>query len=122
MFNFVAAINAANILPWQGLSAILFCFYSANLFAGQATLAWDPSTGNVGGYRLYYGQTSGNYMSNINTGNQTSHTVAGLTAGITYYFAVTAYDSADTIESGFSNEVSMTIPASTNVVMTDGFE
>ena len=123
MFNFVlSATNAANILPWQVLSTILFCFYSANLFAEQVTLAWNPSAGNVGGYRLYYGQTSGHYTSNINIGNQTSYTVVGLTAGTTYYFAVTAYNSAATTESSFSNEVSTTIPVSSNQVMADGFE
>ena len=123
MYNFFApAINAINIFPWRVLSAILFFFYSTNLFAEQVTLVWDPAAGNVGGYRLYYGRASGNYTSNIKIGNQTSYTLAELTVGTTYYFAITAYDGTTTIESGFSNEVSTTIPASTNLVMTDGFE
>ena len=123
MFSFVVSmVNAANISPWRALLVILLCFYSANLFAEQITLAWNPSAGNVGGYRLYYGQASGSYTSPITVGNQTSHTITGLAAGTTYYFAVTAYDSADTMESGYSNEVSATIPVSNNVVMIDGFE
>ena len=123
MFSFVVSmIDAANVSRWRVLLGILFCFYSSNLFAGQVTLAWNPTSGNVGGYRLYYGQASGNYTSTIKISNQTRYTVVGLTAGKTYYFAITAYDNADTLESGFSNEVSTTISVSTNLVMTDGFE
>ena len=123
MFSFVVSIiNAANISRWQVLSGILFCFCSVNLFAGQLNLVWNPSSGDVGGYRLYYGQASGNYTSIINVGNQTSFTVAGLTAGVTYYFAVIAYNSTNTIESGFSNEVSATIPLSSSLIMASGFE
>ncbi|MEZ5583612.1 MAG: PKD domain-containing protein [Candidatus Competibacteraceae bacterium] len=81
-------------------------------FAGQASLAWDPSTSTgVGGYRLYYGQTSQNYTANVDVGNQTSHTLTNLQDGATYYFAVTAYDTSATAESDYSNEVSKTIPS-----------
>ena len=41
-------------------------------------------------------------------GKTLSATVPNLTAGSTYYFAVTAYNSAG--ESGYSNEASATIP------------
>ena len=79
-------------------------------FAGSATLAWDPvSSPALSGYVLYYGPAAGNYTSKIDVGNTTQRTVANLTEGATYHFAVTAYDSSHT-ESGFSNDASTTIP------------
>jgi Fibronectin type III domain len=81
--------------------------------AGQVTLAWDANTEpTVGGYQLYYGQTSGNYTDSVDVGKQTSYALAGLQVGKTYYFAIKAYDTTRTIWSGFSNEVSHTIGAS----------
>ena len=74
-------------------------------FAGDVSLAWDPSPSDgVIGYKVYYGQSSGNYSNSIEVGNQTTYTVGNLTKGI-FFFAITAYDAAGN-ESGFSNEVS----------------
>ncbi|MGH9891989.1 MAG: LamG-like jellyroll fold domain-containing protein, partial [bacterium] len=78
------------------------------------SLDWDANTEpTLGGYQLYYGQASGSYTANIDVGNQTSHTVIGLQEGKTYYFAAKAYDTTRTTSSGFSNEVSTTIIATT---------
>jgi PKD repeat protein len=93
------------VLGW--LSVLMF-FFTTNVFAGQVSLAWNASTGPVAGYRVYYGTTSGTYSANVNAGNVTTSTVASLTDGATYYFAVKAYDSAGN-ESGFSNQVSQTM-------------
>src|SRR5215510_7974922 len=76
---------------------------SADSLAGQVRLAWDPVT-EATGYRLHYGTSSGNYPSSIDTSNNTSVTVPGLTDGTRYFFAVKAYNNNTT--SGFSNEVS----------------
>ena len=93
---------------------LLLLAFSANAHAGQVTLAWDANTDpELGGYKLYYGQTSGNYSANVNVGNQTSYTLTALTAGQTYYFAVKAYDRLGQNESAFSSEVQATIPIST---------
>ena len=93
---------------------LLLLAFSANAHAGQVTLAWDANTDpELGGYKLYYGQTSGNYSANVNVGNQTSYTLTALTAGQTYYFAVKAYDRLGQNESAFSNAVQATIPIST---------
>jgi hypothetical protein len=78
--------------------------------AGQVTLAWNASSGTVAGYRVYYGTSSGNYTANVNAGKTTTTTVSNLTDGRTYYLAVKAYDSAGN-HSGFSNEVSKTVGA-----------
>jgi hypothetical protein len=81
---------------------------SGDALAGNVKLAWDPVAGATG-YRLHYGTASGNYSSNIDATNQTTITVLGLTDGVTYFFAVKAYNSSTT--SAFSNEVNA-IPAS----------
>ena len=75
----------------------------------QIRLAWDPNTEpDVAGYQIYYGTSSRNYRYSVDVGNVTTFTIQGLTQGVTYYIALTAYDSADN-ESDFSNEVSGTI-------------
>jgi hypothetical protein len=45
----------------------------------------------------------------VDAGPHTSNNIVGLNAGVTYYFAVTAYTS-DGLESAFSDEVSFTAP------------
>jgi hypothetical protein len=78
------------------------------------TLHWDPSSSpGIAGYRVYYGTASGNYTTSVEVGNVTTDTVAGLTGGVTYYFAVTAFDT-DGDESDFSNEISL-VPGQTAV-------
>ena len=74
--------------------------------AVQITLAWDPSPSpNVGGYVLYYGHASRNYTDSVDVGDQTQYTLTDLETGTTYYFAIVAYDTTQTIRSDFSNEV-----------------
>ena len=93
---------------------LLLLAFTASAHAGQVTLAWDANTDpELGGYKLYYGPTSGNYTGNVDVGNQTTSTLTGLTAGQTYYFAVKAYDLLRQNESAFSNAVQATIPIST---------
>lgn len=98
-------------------AAIIFfiipCLNATQLFAGTATLSWNPPTTNVdgtpltdlAGYRIYYGTSTGNYTQNINVGNVTTYQLASLTDGYTYYFAITAYDTLGN-ESAYSNEIS----------------
>ncbi len=101
--------------------ANLFFFCSSYAQAGQVTLAWDGSASSgVAGYEINYGQTSGSYATQVDVGNQTSYTVTGLNDGATYYFAAKGYNSGKTTWSGFSNQVSATIPAPPTVP-TAGF-
>lgn len=110
-----SSLNGLNIgrqgLGW--MSAFLFSF-TANAYAGQVNLIWEPSSGPVAGYRVYYGNTSRTannnlYPSNQNVGSATTATLT-LADGATYYFSVKAYDSAGN-ESDFSNEVTKTLTA-----------
>jgi len=78
----------------------------ATVRAPELTLAWDPNPEtNVAGYVLYLGTASRNYGEGRGLGLNMTEVVGGLGRGITYYFAVTAYDDQGA-ESGPSNEVS----------------
>lgn len=73
---------------------------------GTATLTWDANTEtDVTGYNVYMGTQSGLYGAPLSVGNTTSYTVGNLTGGRTYYFSLTAVDSAGN-ESQHSSEVS----------------
>lgn len=86
--------------------------FSSLALAGSLQLAWDASSSsNVGGYKIYYGQTTNNYTSSVDAGNVTSYQMTGLQDGAKYFFAVKAYNLTKTIESSYSNEVSATVPA-----------
>jgi PKD repeat protein len=81
--------------------------------ADTVTLSWNASSGPVAGYRVYYGQSSGNYSMTSPTAPSliggTTYTSPNLSPG-TYYFAVKAFDSAGN-SSGYSNEVVKTVAA-----------
>ncbi len=100
--------------------AYMFNYQPPTSVVGASTnLAWDASTStNVGGYILYYGQNSGNYTANVDVGKTTSYTVQGLLEGATYYFALKAYDTTRTIQSVYSNQVTLTVPV-TPIVTAD---
>lgn len=65
---------------------------------------------DVAGYKIYQTTASGVYGAPIATVSMdvTSYTVTGLESGATYFFVVTAYNSAGT-ESAFSNEANKII-------------
>ena len=57
-------------------------------------LTWNPpASGNVAGYRIEYGTSSGNYDHTWAIGNVTSYRISGLINGQTYYFIVRARNS-----------------------------
>ena len=78
--------------------------------AKEITLAWDANTEpDLAGYNIYYGTTSRNYEKPINVGDVTEVTLTGFDAGVTYYFAATAYDDDDN-ESAYSEELVHVFP------------
>jgi hypothetical protein len=82
---------------------------------GTATLSWDVPTTNadgtpltdLAGFKVYYGNASGNYTTIIDVGNITTYVVSNLSPG-PHYFTVTAYNISG-YESDYSIESSKTI-------------
>jgi fibronectin type 3 domain-containing protein len=74
--------------------------------------SWNPSTSGAVAYNVYRGKTSGGPYTEINPTLDPSITYTDSTVlgGQTYYYVSTALD-ASGVESGFSNEVEVTIPA-----------
>ena len=73
---------------------------------GRARFSWeavpDPI---VAGYKVHWGSSSGNYTHTADAGNVTEIIITHFTEGMTYFAAVTAYDSSGE-ESEFSEEYS----------------
>jgi hypothetical protein len=103
---------AGTLVSLAILLARLSAFATPQTLLDSLTLAWDPSGDpSVVGYRLYQGTASQAYTSVTDSGNQTSVAIGRLVPGVTYYFAVTAYDNSG-LESTFSGEISYTVPTS----------
>lgn len=106
------------------LAFVIWAVYVGLSFAGGLTLSWNPNTeADLAGYKTYCGTSSGNYGTPIDVGNVTTHSYTGLTEGVTYYCAVTAYDNeTPSLESGFSNEVfkAIQVQATTVNIASDG--
>ncbi|MBI3355961.1 MAG: fibronectin type III domain-containing protein [Nitrospirae bacterium] len=77
--------------------------------ASSATLTWTANTdSDLAGYKIYSGTQSGMYGAPVSTGKVTSYVFTNLTKGTTYFFTVTAYDTAGN-ESPHAPEVSKSI-------------
>lgn len=82
--------------------------------AATVTVAWDPNPEpTVAGYRLYYGTSSRYYTNSVDVASSTRCTISALLEGVTYYMAVTAYDTSGN-QSGYSNEIVYTVPGGTS--------
>jgi fibronectin type 3 domain-containing protein len=81
-----------------------------SVIAGNSTIDLDwtasPET-DTAGYKIWWGIQSGLYTNVVDVGNTNSYQLQDLSNGITYYLAVTAYDSSGN-ESSKSTEVSAT--------------
>lgn len=103
----------------QGYSNIIFLliflgvFLPGLLFGKSVTVSWDSNTeADLAGYKIYYGTASRSYNKVVDVGNVVQYQIDNLSEGQTYYFAVTAYDTAFN-ESGYSAEVTVTFESST---------
>ncbi len=88
---------------------------SGGTATGTAILSWDVPTTNadgtpltdLAGFKVYYGNASGNYTTIVDVGNITTYVVSNLGPG-PHYFTVTAYNTSG-YESDYSAESSKTI-------------
>jgi hypothetical protein len=89
-----------------GIAVALFLIlFPSPACASHITLAWDSNDEpGLAGYIVYYGTQSRYYDYDVDVGNHSSVTISGLAEDVTYYFAVTAYDTQGN-ESGFSQEI-----------------
>ena len=94
------------LLTFGLILSVSLAAFALSAVGGTITLAWDPnSEPDLQGYKIYYGTSSRNYTVTLDVGNVTSYTVRDLDESKTYFFAVTAYDTAGN-ESDYSQEVS----------------
>ncbi|GJL64051.1 MAG: hypothetical protein NPIRA04_27050 [Nitrospirales bacterium] len=102
-----------------GLACCLFlnptAVQSANIVQSTATdsikVQWSAnSESDLAGYRVYQGTSPGSYSIYFDVGNTTVYEPQSLEAGLTYYFAITAYDAVGN-ESSPSTEVSVQVLA-----------
>ena len=94
---------------------VLFAIFTENLFAADVVANWVAPTqrednsildiSEIGGFRIYYGNSTGNYVNqvDINDGTLTTFTMTGLPEG-NMYFVMTTIDTEGR-ESTYSNEV-----------------
>ena len=75
------------------------------------SLTWTPSSSTYSGFNVYRGTTSGGPYAKVDTSmiSTSSYMDASVGSGQTYYYVATELDSTGT-ESGYSSEVSATIP------------
>jgi Fibronectin type III domain len=92
------------------VAAFIFLLLPVSEVFAAPMLAWEASSGEVTGYKVYYGTAQGTYNQNKNVGNVTQYSLSSLplTEKQTYYFVARAYNAAG--ESGNSNMVSWTVP------------
>jgi hypothetical protein len=98
-------------IPWVH-ALILFAMlaaYPLQVYAATVRISWNPNTEpTVEGYMVYYGTESRSYTQDLDAMNSTTIEIGDLDKGMTYYFAVKAYNDSDMSE--YSEEVSVTIP------------
>ena len=73
----------------------IVCFsflFAMTANAAELTFSWGTASGEVDGYRIYYGVVQGNFTNFVDAGNATTDTIV-LENNNTYYFVVRAYNS-----------------------------
>ena len=105
----VAVLVSSTLAAALGAAFVVFKFGDG--IGRDITITWDASTSpKVGGYRVHYGLSSGNYPNKVFVGNQTRYTLSGLDGGRTVYVVVTALEPNGSGESDFSDEIVVKIP------------
>jgi hypothetical protein len=77
---------------------------AAQACSAQASIAWNPGTGPIAGYEVYYGVSTGQYTNSLDAGNNLSCTLQNL-SNSTYYIAALSYDANHDESSSLSTEL-----------------
>ena len=92
------------------LVALWLALSAAPLHAVTVTALWDSNQdGITTGYRLFYGEMSGQALVSVDVGLTTSVTVPNLVPGVQYFFMIRACNAAGTLGPA-SLEVAYTVP------------
>jgi Fibronectin type III domain len=92
-------------------SGCLLSFLLGLANAGAVTISWDAnSEPDIAGYRVHYGTAADPYNMTVDVAVPTA-TITDLEPGLTYTFAVTAYNTSGA-ESAYSSSVSYTLGSS----------
>ena len=106
------------------ISLLSLLLFTAQIgYGASINVIWDSNEeADLSGYKIYYRTSSGNYGSPIDVGKVTSFELSGLIEGITYYMALTAYDTSSN-ESEKTDEVwgiaEASSTASTTTILPD---
>ncbi len=93
---------------------LLYCLPGLS-FGEGVVVSWDPNAEeDLMGYKIYYGTSPRNYTTVIDVGNVSEYVFDSLSKGLTYFFAVSAYDTVYN-ESDYSAEVSITLSDSSQL-------
>jgi hypothetical protein len=105
------------IKRWLFSIATVYFFATSGLAAAEEIiLRWHANVeSDLQGYNVYYGNQSKAYYPPIPVGKINEYTVPNLDPGQTYFFAITAVDSAGN-ESDYSIEYVITIPEPGSVI------
>ena len=119
LIDVISVIRSRIWILVAGIAVTLHCA-TANVEGASVTLVWNPNAeSNVAGYKVHYGHSSRAYPFVIDVGNATRQTIGNLEEGVSYHFAVTAYNVAGR-ESDFSGEISYEVPLRTIYALEDG--
>lgn len=93
---------------------VLFILFPIITFASTIEVSWNAnSESDIAGYRIYVGNSSGNYPTVIDVGNVLIFDITNAIETSTYYIAVTAYNTSS-LESEKSDEIFITVPDATS--------
>lgn len=109
-------VNMVNIVSPKASRALflsaLIPFLLAVASADSVNLVWNAnSESDIAGYRIHYGTAAAPYDTTVDLATTTA-TIADLKIGVTYTFAVTAYNTAGG-ESAYSRPLSYTVGSPT---------
>jgi hypothetical protein len=97
------ATNSPLVVALSGIGALPASY--------TVSLNWTPGSSSYSGFNVYRGTVSGGPYTKVDSSTipTTSYTDLGVASGQTYFYVATELDSTGT-ESGYSSEVSATIP------------